>query len=286
MCDTTLHESYRSALGTVAWIVSIRAELVVYAQVLLRRAHSPRIEDCQRANFVMLHMKRHECGFESVKFNHPLKLVGFIDVAFKTQPDEPTGLALRGLAATLQEDDSSFTQPMSKNGKVNFIDFIVRRQRRVARSTFSAELNGLVDSVEQMLLLQMALHQTCRGTQQSLKDMLDLLENGGLYPWLDIAVDACAAYDAIVAIDACEPQGSSLTFHLISVRDRLVQGIIRRVHCVDTRDWLVHGLTKGGIDRSLLQNVSNGCSYKLAHQALTHSKTQVGSTTNPADAVS
>lgn len=86
-------------------------------------------------------------------------------------------------------------------------------------------------------------------------------------PATDIAVDARAVFDAVDAIDACEPQEGSLKFHLIPVRDRLAQGIIRRMHWVDTRDMLAEGLANGGIDRALLHNVSDGCSFKLAHEA-------------------
>ena len=49
-------------------------------------------------------------------------------------------------------------------------------------------------------------------------------------------------------------------------------GVIRRLHWVDTRDMLADGLTKGGIDRELLHNVSNNCSFKSKHEAFTHSK--------------
>ena len=65
------------------------------------------------------------------------------------------------------------------------VDFMVRRQRRVVRSTFSSELNGLVDSVEQSFLLQIALHQIYCGTPRSPEEMIDLLEYGGLHPnWI------------------------------------------------------------------------------------------------------
>ena len=83
---------------------------------------------------------------------------GFIDVASKAPPDERTGFALRGLAVTLQEDAKNNGQPHSVGGLANLADFTVRRQRRVVRSIFSAELNGLVDSAEQLLLLQLTLH--------------------------------------------------------------------------------------------------------------------------------
>ena len=93
---------------------------------------------------------------------------------------------------------------------------------------------------------EVVLHQVYCGIQRSPAEMVDLLENGGLYPRLDLAVDARAVYDVVAAADACDPQECSLKLHLISARDRLAQGIIRRLHRVDTRDMLADGLTKGG----------------------------------------
>ena len=59
----------------------------------------------------------------------------------------------------MQEDSPNNDQPHSISGLANLVDFIVRRQRRVVRSAFGAELNGPVDSVEQFFLLQITLHQ-------------------------------------------------------------------------------------------------------------------------------
>lgn len=157
--DTVSHDAYRSAPAAVARIVATRVGFAVYVQALQRRAHAPRIKDGKRLDLVIRRMKRHKCGFKSIKFQHQFKLVGFIDAAFKAQPGEATWLALRGLAAALREDGGGKAQPMSTSGEANYIDFTVRRQRRVVRSTFSADLNGLVDGIDQVLLLQVTLHQ-------------------------------------------------------------------------------------------------------------------------------
>lgn len=128
----------------------------------------------------------------------------------------------------------------------NLVDFTVRRQRRVVRSAFSAKLNGLVDSIEQMLFLQCSLHQIYHGIAQSPEIMIDMLEIGNLYPALELCVDARAVYDAVGASDACGPAECSLKLHLISVRDRMSHGLVRGLHWVDARDMLADGLTKGG----------------------------------------
>ena len=104
LCDGFCHGACRSVLGAVAWTVLTRVELAVYVQALQRRAHAPGVTGCKRLNLVIRYMEKHKCGLKSVNFKHPLKLVGFIDAAFKAQPDVPIGLALGGGAATLQED--------------------------------------------------------------------------------------------------------------------------------------------------------------------------------------
>ena len=112
--------------------------------------------------------------------------------------------------------------------------------------------------------------------------MIDMPEIGKLYPPLELCVDARAVYDALDASDACEPAECSLKLHLISVRDRMSHGLIRRLHWVDTRDMLADGLTKGGIDRALLHSVSNDCKYEAKHES--HSCTKVSSATkSPVD---
>ena len=148
---TRLHDLFRSCIGAIAWAVLSRADIAVYVQVLQRRGHAPRVVDIKRCNFVIRFLRRHKCGIKTIKLEHPVELTGFADAAFKALVDEPTGLALRGLAAILQKD-TSCTKPTSDNKKAHLLECTVRRQKRVVRSTFSAELNGLVGSIEQLLL--------------------------------------------------------------------------------------------------------------------------------------
>ena len=147
------------------------------------------------------------------------------------------GLVLRGLVAILVEDNhgKGGSKPQGDIGLVDLVDFPLRRQRRVIRSTFSAGLNGLVDRIEQMLVFQSTLPQIYLGIAQSLRRMIDLLEKGKMYPPLDLCIYARAVYDAIAASDACEPAGCSLKLHLIPVGDRMAHGLIRKLYWVDTR---------------------------------------------------
>ena len=74
--------------------------------------------------------------------------------------------------------------------------------------------------------------------------MIDLLEEGMVYPPFATCVDARTLYDAIAASDVCELAGCSVKLHLVSVRDRMTHGSIRRFYWVDTRDMLAGGVAK------------------------------------------
>ena len=102
--------------------------------------------------------------------------------------------------------------------------------------------------------------------------MIDLFQKESVYPPLDTCVDAKAIYDAIAASDACELAGCSLKLHLISAKDRMTHGLIKKLYWVDTRDMLADGLAKGGIDRLLLHRVSDDCVHKAKQLAICHNK--------------
>ena len=85
------------------------------------------------------------------------------------------------------------------------IEFICGRQRRVVRSTYSAELNGLIDSIEKAILVQILFHQIWCARDQPVADMATLQEEGKLQPPIKGVVDAKAVFDSIRASDVCEP---------------------------------------------------------------------------------
>ena len=64
---------------------------------------------------------------------------------------------------------------------------------------FAAELNALIDAIESLLLIQLILHQIHCGTHETPDQLLSKLENGGLYPLIDLLVDAQSVSDAIGA---------------------------------------------------------------------------------------
>ena len=275
LVDVRTHELYRKLLGESAWTVMTRADMCVYIQALQRRGSAPRAVDCRRINLVCRYLKRHRVGIFYGKVPEPWRLVGFSDSAFKAQDDEAAGLALRGLAVVLTTD--SATQPTSPSGDVNLLDFLTRRLRRVVRSTFAAELNALLDAIESMIITQLGWHQIVKGTVETIEQLLLRLEAGTLSPPIELVGYARSVFDAIAASDVCDPAEASLKLHLLSVRSRLAQGLVRALWWSDTRDMLADALTKGGIDRtSLLRCMDKGL-FKMAHECVRTPKLVAGS---------
>ena len=101
------------------------------------------------------------------------------------------------------------------------LDVLVRRLRRVVRSTFAAEINALLDALESLIILQLAMHQVENGTHESAEQLMEKLEQGALSPPIEACIDARSVFDAIAASDITTPQEASLKLHLVSIRHRL-----------------------------------------------------------------
>ena len=82
------------------------------------------------------------------------------------------GLALRGSAISLTIDCA--TRPTLPNEFINMLDFLVRRLRRVVRSTFAAEINALRDAIESLIILQLAMHRIPNGTAESAEQLMEI----------------------------------------------------------------------------------------------------------------
>ena len=165
-------------------MVLTRPDMAVYVQALQRHAAAPRIIDCKRLNTVVRCIQRQRIGIWYRRIPGELKLVVFSDAAFKTQPEESSGLALRGCTIWLTSTTGGGLTAADGGGQL--LEWICRRQRRVVRSTFSAALNGVIDSLESAILVQIGLHQIYHGTEIAATDLADLMEKGGLRPKLDL----------------------------------------------------------------------------------------------------
>ena len=267
LVNETMHSLYMSLLGGLAWLVLTRVDLSVFVQALQRRAHAPRVCDIKRLNTVVRYAKRRPLGlFYGKLLTDKPSLLTFSDAAFKALVEESSGLALRGCCILLADVTGNLFG--STEGRCHMLEFICRRQRRVVRSTFSAELNGLIDSVETAILIQIMMYELWHGCGQDFSKLANMQEDGQLEPYIMLATDARAVFDAIAATDVCEPAECSLKLHLLALRDKIRRNVVRYLHWMDTRDMLADGLTKGSVDRAALRLTASTGRFHAQHPTI------------------
>ncbi len=250
-------------LGGVAWMTLTVAAICVFVQALQRRTQAPRAIDCRRINTLLRWLRRNSSGIWFRKLVGLLRIVGVSDAAFRAQPEDASGLALRGCVILLNTDSS--TSPSSPDGLCNVLEYVCRRIRRVVRSTYSGELNSGIDTTELALLIQMAFFQIWYNPDATATQMAQLLDNGQLMPPVDIVGDARSVFDSIAAIEIGDIQESSLRLHLLSFRERIMLRQVARLWWTDTRDMLADGLTKGSAHRGPLINCCDKGVWKTQH---------------------
>ena len=210
--------AFSSLLGGVAWLCLTNVAIAVYVQALQRHGKAPRGQDLKRLNLALRWAKKHRVGILFRKVKGPLRLVAISDAAFKAVPDEASGLALRGAIVLLCSD--SDTSPASPDKSCILLEAVCKRQRRVVRSTFSGELNGLIDTVELVMVIQMCLYQVWYGTEETATQLALKLDHGMLTPPCEAVIDARSVFDCLAATDAGELVEGSLKLHVLSLRER------------------------------------------------------------------
>ena len=146
----------------------------------------------------------------------------------------------------------------------NTIDFFSRKQRRVVRSTFGAELNAAADGIEVARLVAYTLAEIvipgC--TAQS----LILMDESGSLPFsIQIVTDCKSLFDSLRCEETVIPTEQSLIMLLLQLKESMRSGTIKTIVWADTRDLIADGLTKGSIARAALLAFSMTSLWQLRH---------------------
>ena len=256
---------YLSLLGALSWLSQTRADIAIYVQALQRNAKSPRVEHLLRLNKVCKWVKRKPSSIRYEKLELPVKALAISDSAFRKE--DRSGLAMRGAFVAIAEQKS-----VTPGGKFHIIEFYSRKQRRITRSTYSAELHALIDSIETAKLITHAMTEIMSAKPLSPSQLIQAEETGNLCFDIEAVVDAKSVFDSLCPADTKNPTEGSLIFILLQIRELLCSGTLHRLWWVDTRDMLADGLNKGCVTReSILSACRTGC-WKLLHNAIGHSE--------------
>ena len=136
-------------------------------------------------------------------------------------------------------------------GHIHILDYECKKQKRVTRSTYGAELHGLADSMEGTRVIACALTELYEGAKTF--GQLSKIEDSGNYHFpIEACLDAKSVYDSIVHADLKTPEEKSLKNILGQMREHMSTTRIKKLWWIDTRDMLADGLNKGAVSRKAL----------------------------------
>ena len=134
-----------------------RLDICIYVQCMQRHSQSPRVEDIRKLNRLLRWVQKRPAGIvyfrrKAAEFRWRLSAVS--DSAFRSLEENTTGLALRGFVVMLTVYDKEHP-----GGICVILDYGTKKHKRVNRSTFAAELNAAVDTVDVATVVQFTLQE-------------------------------------------------------------------------------------------------------------------------------
>jgi len=256
--DTVLHAQFMSLRGGLAWVTMCRADALTYVGHLQRCSSTsspPTYGHVGELSQLLKWLKRQPSTihYGPVPGKPVLKMIG--DSAFRAA--DPDCLALRGLIAGVGSDQDDC---------LNVLDFWSRKQTRVCRSTFAAELHNLSEAAEEGMLLAGFLQEVYYGPKTAAQ-LTALLESCSLQVQVWLFVDAMSVFAALAASNTQCPTEAQLLYELKALRMLLLSGRLDRLYWIDTRDMLADVLTKGKVSRTALLSALKAGAWSLSYEA-------------------
>ena len=128
-----------SLLGGVAWVVQTRPDVAVFVAALQRRLKEPRIQDLLNLNRVLKYLKTKPLDMVYHKVDSPWRVVAISDSSFKGEDQD--SLAVRSGIVAL----TSRAGVQQGKNRLQVLEFTTKKQSKVCRSTFAAELHSSLD---------------------------------------------------------------------------------------------------------------------------------------------
>ena len=125
------------------------------------------------------------------------------------------------------------------------------------RSTFTSETQGVISTADAAIVLATALHEIKAGPL-ALSEAARLTQEAGLGFEISVVTDAKNLLSALNVAQLKEPAEKNSIVHLMWLKDKLTEGVIRKLIWTDTRDMTVDGHTKGSIKRTALHMLMDG----------------------------
>lgn len=196
----------------------------------------------------------------------PTRIIVVSDSAFRKEDQK--GLAMRGSIIGVGE-----AHEQHPGGVMHVLEYYARKQRRVTRSTYSAELNAASDAYEFGKLIALTIAEVIR-PYSSLSALMTLEEQGTFPVPVQMVIDARSVYDSLVAHDLKAPTEVSLIMFLCQLKEAMLTHSLKKLWWVDTRDMVSDALNKGAVSRAALLALGSSGRWDLTHPAIGFSESR------------
>ena len=238
---------------------------MVYVQALQRVNSCPKNAHLFKLNRIVKWVRRVSYKTHYRPLQGKMKVLVVSDSAYRRE--DKAGHALRGGIICIAQD-----LPHSPGGTCHIIDMYSRKQRRVVRSTFSAEANSLIDACEIGKLLVLAITEVLSPIPLSAHDLLRMDERGTLLAEMHAVVDCKSVYDALTRKEIIAPTEQSLIMMLLAIRELSNHSVLRTLWWVCTEDMIADGLGKGAVSRTPLLQLAIQGMWIVKHQVAKHTE--------------
>jgi len=265
---------FGSLLGGLSWVCQTRLDVNIYVGALQRKNKAPTVEHLLRLNRIVKWIRRRPLKirytnlYKHAASSEPrsLRTTVISDSAFRKE--DAAGLAMRGFIVGFSPLDSE-----GPGGYLHLIEWGSKKQKRVCRSTYAAELNSLVDSYEVGKVITAAATELV--TPSLRPSIIIRLEETGAFVWtIECIIDAKSVFDSLSNAEITPPTEAALVFVLLVLKEALQTHTMRTLWWCDTRDMLSDGLNKGAVSRSALLASANEGRWVLQHTPIPFRETR------------
>ena len=251
---------FRTVLGALSWLAQTRYDVAVYVAAMQRVANTPTVGHVRKLAKVVRWVRRKRVSIKYRRLRWPLRVLVVTDSAFRKE--DQSGLAMRGAMIGVAEKNQD-----TPGGGFHLLEVFARKQRRVTRSTYGAELLALSDGIEFAKLMAIAFDELVV-PNATLTELIEREEKGLWKIQVEAVTDARSVRESVMNADYKVPKEDSLILTLLQLREAVVAGRVSKLWWCETSDMISDGLTKGAVSRNGIVQVCVTGSWQLQHAAI------------------
>ena len=157
------------------------------------------------------------------------------------------------------------------------LEYISKKQSKVCRSTYAAELHSALDVAGLALTINSVMTEILQGPCDA-ATLLAKQESMSQALQVTLVIDALSVFNSAINEDGhCTDQ--SVFLHMLTLRQLLRTSIQTLVWC-DTRFMLCDGLNKGTVDRKALRMLAEKSSWEISADLKTFTAPVIKPTSN------